>query len=346
MPGVIGFLVALALTAAAIPLLARLAGPWGLLDTPGAIKRHHGAVPRVGGIAMGAAIFIAALLTGTSAGSSSAALGAALAITLAGGVLDDRHRLGSLAKFSFEIAAAALLAIWGGALLTHLGELTTPELFTLGRWSVPLTVFALVGVMNAFNMADGLDGLAGGLAIAACANFGVAASLAGHTAEFGAICIAAGAALGFLPYNARTPWRARAAVFMGDTGSLMLGLLLGWFAVRLAMANRPALAPIAAVWIIGLPIGDTVVLMTRRLLRGRSPFAGDRQHLHHILVAAGLSEGKAVALLFVLSILLGAAALAAGRAGVPDYVLFYAYVIALAAWGLLSEALCRRYRLS
>lgn len=207
---------------------------------------------------------------------------------------------------------------------------------------MPLTVFALVGVMNAMNMADGLDGLAGALALAACLNFGAAASLAGHAPEFAAISIAAGAAVGFLLFNSRSPWRARAAVFMGDTGSLLLGLLLAWFAVRLAIAERPALAPIAAVWIVALPIGDTVTIMLRRLLRGKSPFSADREHLHHILLALGLSAGQAVAALFALSCALGFAALAAGWAGVPDYVLFYLYVAGLIAWGIAAEVLCRR----
>jgi len=337
----LGFLLALALTAAAIPVLARVAGRWGLVAAPGVRKVHEGEVPIVGGLAMGAAILAATALT-VPAAVASLPLAAALALTLVGGVLDDRHELSSLPKFLFQIAAAAVLAISGDALLTHLGPLMTPHLFTLGRWAIPLTVFALVGVMNAINLSDGLDGLAGGLALAACVNFGAAASVAGSGAEFAAAAIAAGALVGFLLFNARSPWRLRAAVFMGDTGALLLGLLLGWLAVRLAMAERPALAPIAAVWVLALPIGDTVTIMTRRLLRGKTPFRGDREHLHHILLALGLSEGRTTAVLFALSLALGLAALAAGRAGVPDYALFYLYLAVLAGWGVLSELLCRR----
>jgi UDP-GlcNAc:undecaprenyl-phosphate GlcNAc-1-phosphate transferase len=260
-------------------------------------------------------------------------------------VIDDRYEVGSLPKFAFQIAAAAGLAVTGDALLTHLGHLMSPQLFTLGRWSLALTIFALVGVMNAINMADGLDGLAGALALAACLNFGLAASQAGHATEFAAACIAGGALAGFLLFNARSPWRVRAAVFMGDTGALLLGLLLGWLAVRLAMAAPAALAPIAAVWILALPIGDTVVVMLRRILRGRSPFRGDREHLHHIVVALGLSDGQAAAALFALALALGLAALAASWAGVPDYALFYAYMACLLAWGIASEILCRRLKL-
>jgi UDP-GlcNAc:undecaprenyl-phosphate GlcNAc-1-phosphate transferase len=269
-------------------------------------------------------------------------LGAAVAITLVGGVLDDRHELRSLPKFAFQIAAAALLAVYGGVLLTHLGTLVSEELFTLGRWAVPLSIFALVGVMNAINMADGLDGLAGALALAACIVFGAAATSTGHGPEFAVLCITAGATLGFLGFNARSPWRRQAAVFMGDTGSLLLGLLLGWCAVRLTMAERAALAPITAVWILALPIADTVTLLVRRSLRGRNPFHADRHHMHHIVMALGLSSARTTALLFWLALALGAGALVADRLGVPQHLMFYAYMACLIAWGITADIACRK----
>ena len=341
---VLGFLLALGITAAGIPILARAAGGWGLLAHPGPRKSHDQPVPAVGGIAMGAAFLAAYLLTGLATGLSML-LAAAVAITLVGGVLDDRHELRSLPKFGFQIAAAALLVLGGDVLLMHLGQLMSTNLFTLGRWAMPLTIFALVGVMNAINMADGLDGLAGALALAACLNFGAAASLAGHAPEFAVLSITIGAAMGFLYFNARSPWRSQAAVFMGDTGSLLLGLLLGWLAVRLAMAERPALAPITAVWVLALPIGDTVTLLVRRALRGRNPFHADRQHLHHIVLALGLSSGQTVALLVTVSFALGALAIAAEAAGVPQYAMFYAYMAALAAYGVAAEIICKNLRL-
>jgi UDP-GlcNAc:undecaprenyl-phosphate GlcNAc-1-phosphate transferase len=344
MRDVLGFLLALIITVAAIPLLARAAGGWGLLAHPGPRKNHQSPVPMVGGLAMGAAFLAAYALTGLAA-ALSPLLAAAVVITLIGGVLDDRHELRSLPKFGFQIAAAALLALGGDVLLTHLGNLMSPQLFTLGHWAIPLTVFALVGVMNAINMADGLDGLAGALALAACANFAGAASLAGNAPEFAVLCIVVGATIGFLYFNARSPWRAQAAVFMGDTGSLLLGLLLGWLAVRLAMAGRPALTPISAVWILALPIGDTVTLLVRRGLRGRNPFHADRQHLHHILLALGLSSGQTVAALAVLSFALGAAGLAAETLKVPEYAMFYTYMAGLVAYGIAAEIGCRKLKL-
>jgi UDP-GlcNAc:undecaprenyl-phosphate GlcNAc-1-phosphate transferase len=129
---------------------------------------------------------------------------------------------------------------------------------------------------------------------------------------------------------------------MGDGGSLLLGLLLAWCAIGLAMGERPALAPITAVWILGVPIADTVTLMIRRALRGRSPFAGDREHLHHILLALGLSTGHSVLVMGAASLALTAIALLAQDAGVPEYVMFYLYVAGLVAHGVAAEVLCRR----
>jgi len=339
-----GFLLALGMTAGAIPVLARRAPRWGLLAQSGPRMQHEGAVPTVGGLAMGAAFLAAYALTGLTVHNAnlSPLLAVAVAVTLVGGVLDDRHALRSLPKFAFQIAAAALLAITGDALLTHLGQLMGPELFTLGRWAVPLSIFALVGVMNAINMADGLDGLAGALVLAACIGFGAAASAARQGPEFAVLCITAGATLAFLGFNARSPWRTTAAVFMGDTGSLLLGLLLGWCAVRLAMNERAALAPITAVWILALPIADTVTLLVRRSLRGRNPFSADRHHMHHIVMALGLSSARTTALLFWIALALGAGALIAERLGVPQHVMFYAYLACLIAWGITAEIACKK----
>jgi UDP-GlcNAc:undecaprenyl-phosphate GlcNAc-1-phosphate transferase len=341
MQDLFAFLLSLAITAAAIPLLARSAARWRLVAEGDARRHHEGAIPTVGGIAMGVAFLAVYGLTSLLA-SVSLLLAAAVAITLAGGVLDDRHELRSAPKFAFQIAAAALLSATGDALLRHLGLLMSPELFTLGRWAVPLSIFALVGVMNAINMADGLDGLAGALSLAACIGFGAAASHAGQAAVFGVVCIVAGAILGFLAFNARLPWRREAAVFMGDTGSLLLGLLLGWCAVRLAMSERPALAPITAVWILALPIADTVTLLVRRSLRGRNPFRADRHHMHHILLSLGLSPARTTALLFWLALALGIGALLAERLGVPQHVMFYLYMSLLVAWGITAEIACRK----
>jgi UDP-GlcNAc:undecaprenyl-phosphate GlcNAc-1-phosphate transferase len=257
-------------------------------------------------------------------------------------VIDDRRELGATGKFAFQIVAALLLALWGQAVLTHVGHLMSESLFTLGRWSLPLTVFAIVGVMNAINMSDGVDGLATTSALCACLSFGLAAVLGGDGVMFAAICLIGGAATGFFVYNARLPGRGPAPVYMGDSGSLLLGLLLAWCAITLAMGDRPAIAPITAVWILAVPIADTVTLMVRRALRGRSPFTGDREHLHHILMALGLSTGHTVICIALASLALGMGALAAQHAGAPEHAMFYLYMAGLFVYGVAAELLSRQ----
>ena len=330
----------------------RRAEGWKLVDRPDARKTHSGAVPLVGGLAMAAAflaVYLPALPTGGPAGSG--ALAVAILIAVTGGVLDDRHQLRASFKFAFQIAVGLVLAAWGGALLTHLGHLMSAQLFTLGRWSLPLTVFAVVGVINAVNMADGADGLAGGLALAACLGFAYAAADAGNAPLFSALCAAIGAIAGFLVFNARTPWRESAAAYMGETGCVLLGLLLAWFAIELAMGEAPgrasggALAPITAVWILAVPIADTVTLMLRRALRGKSPFVADREHLHHVLVGLGIPAKVTALLIAGLAAALAAAGIAAERLGVREHVMFFLYMAGLVAWAIAAELLCRRLKL-
>lgn len=316
---------------------------WGLVALPDGRRLHAGPVPVVGGLAMGFSFILAWIILDPARGSAAEfAIPIAAAVALLGGVIDDRRELGASGKFAFQIAAAALLALWGEALLTHLGHLMSANLFTLGRWSLPLTIFAIVGVMNAINMADGLDGLAVSTVLCACLGFGLAAVLGGNGVMFAAVCFTGGAAAGFFVYNARLPGRGPAPVYMGDGGSLLLGLLLAWCAIGLAMGERPALAPITAVWILALPIGDTVTLMVRRALRGRSPFSADREHVHHILVALGLPTGHTVLVIALVSLALAVVALTAEHAGVPEYVMFYLYMGGLVAYGAAAEMLCRR----
>lgn len=332
------FLIGLTATALLIAALMRLASRLDLLDQPGGRKRHEGAVPLVGGLAMGA-VFLACFGIFRVDGEVSLWFGAAVAIVLVCGVLDDYRELGSMAKFGFQILAAWVLAQFGGATLAHLGELLSAERLSLGAAAIPFTVFAIVGVMNAVNMVDGQDGLAGGLALVATVWFGVAAALAGDGPALWVACLLTGQLLAFLGFNAPLPGRPRALVFLGDAGSLFLGLVLAWLAIHLSMAPSAALSPITAVWILGIPLADTVALMLRRVLRGRSPFSPDVEHLHHLLQKRGLGKSAASALMVAASVLMGAAGLIAERADVPDFAMFYAYGVLWIVYYLATSAI-------
>ncbi len=339
----LGFAGAFLGTALAIPALVRFAPTLGLVDVASGRKIHDGEVPLIGGIAMGL-VFLCMYLGVALAEATQVrfGLGMGIAIVLIGGVLDDLHELRSLAKFGFQIAAALALVYVDGTVLLHLGQLLSERTFTLGAWSVPLTVFAVVGVMNALNMADGIDGLAGALALLAFVAFGLLALLAGEVAVVVVCCLGAGVASGFLCFNLRTPARSSAAVFMGDTGSHFLGLLLAWCAIRLHNAEPPAFNAVTAGWILGVILGDTLCVMIRRAVRGKSPFSGDREHLHHLLLAAGLTISQTVGVIALLSVAAGAIALSAEQQGWPAYLMFYLYLALLGAYCVVTESICRK----
>jgi UDP-GlcNAc:undecaprenyl-phosphate GlcNAc-1-phosphate transferase len=196
----------------------------------------------------------------------------------------------------------------------------------LGVSSIPLTVFSVVGVSNALNLSDGMDGLAGGLALIATIFIGAVAYLSDMAITLDGLLILSGALIGFLFFNMRFSWQPRAKVFMGDSGSLMLGFLLAWAAIRVTQDERNAFPPAAALWFFAIPLWDTVSLMLRRMLKGKSPFHPGRDHLHHILLRVGYSDSQVVRFILLVAVACGLVGFFGWRFGVPDAVLFYGFL--------------------
>ena len=329
---------ALAFGATAIAVLAlhRAAPTFGLIDQPGGRRLHSQPVPLVGGLAIAFGLLLAFGWRGSLAPAPPALLWAALLI-LAGGVVDDRYEISARLKLLIQIVAASALAEFGGVLLFHVGALFSPAVQGLGiALVVPFTVLGMVGVMNAMNMIDGADGLAGGIALGALFWFGSAAWLAGMAAHASWIALVAAALAAYWLYNAWPPLARHYKIFLGDAGSLLTGLLLAWVAIELSMAPFPAFKPVTAVWILAVPICDSVSLMLRRMLRRRSPFKPDREHLHHLLQDAGCTPGQAVALMLAISFAFGGLALLAEKSGVPEYVMFYLSMVIFVAYSGFS----------
>jgi UDP-GlcNAc:undecaprenyl-phosphate GlcNAc-1-phosphate transferase len=244
-----------------------------------------------------------------------------------------------------QIVAASLMAVWADQVIHSVGDPVGLGELGLGRWAVPFTVFAVVGVMNAINMIDGMDGLAGGVSAVAIGWLAALAALNANGAQLELLLLWLGAVVGFLLFNLRYPVGKRARVFMGDGGSLVLGLTLAWFCVDLAQDSSagPAVYPITAVWILGVPIMDTVYLILRRAYRRTSPFAPDRRHIHHTLLVMGLREGWAVFVIVVLSAVYGAVGVLGWYWGVPEPMLwglffatFFAYCAVMQHWRIFA----------
>jgi UDP-GlcNAc:undecaprenyl-phosphate GlcNAc-1-phosphate transferase len=319
------FAFGLILTLLITPALIWAAHHYGWLDYPDERKQHSGAIPVVGGLAMSFAIAIAAAWYLSDA-DIFWGLFISVSIIVAVGFLDDRSGLSVTWRFLAQGLAALIMTLFAGAQLASLGDLFGFGTVTLGMFAVPFTIFAVVGMANAINLSDGMDGLAGGLALIATVFVAVAAYASDRENTLVALLILGGALFGFLFFNLRFPWRSRARVFMGDSGSLMLGFLLAWAAIRVTQAASNPLPPVAALWFFAIPLLDTVSLMLRRIQKGESPFHPGRDHLHHVLLRVGYTEGQVVLFIHALAVILGLVGFFGWRFGVPDAVLFYGFV--------------------
>jgi UDP-GlcNAc:undecaprenyl-phosphate/decaprenyl-phosphate GlcNAc-1-phosphate transferase len=342
LPAPAAALLCFVVTLGLIRWLAPRAQRLGLIDHPGTERKDHaGQTPLVGGLAIVAGLALTALLTQFTSHIHPAFWTGLLLIALTG-TLDDLFELNPYVKFAAQIVAALLMVYWGELSLDTLGDLVSDKPLTLGRFAVPLTVFAVIGVVNAVNLCDGADGLGAGLVFIAV--FWIAA-MSAASADSGRLapalgmlgCIAA-----FLAFNLRTPWRGRAAIFLGDAGSLSLGFVLAWLTIDAAQSRPHLFAPVTAIWLVAIPISDTIVCMSRRLLKGANPFRADRTHLHHILIDLGMSVGSAVALILAISFVLAAAGVAGWALRVPEQVMFYTAMAVFVLYILLVQYGLRR----
>lgn len=298
------------LTIVFVRLLTLIAEPIGLVDLPVGRKRHEGSIPVIGGLAMFAAFAGACLAAGLPLRAPVELL-AALACLVMMGAIDDLFDLPPRFKLVVQSLAVLVMIVPGWRVIEELG---LPGL-SLGALAFPFTFFFMLGMINAFNMLDGLDGLAGGVTAAAFFWLAVVSACAGGP-HLPAVLLLLAAVAGFLLFNAPLPWRRKAAVFMGDAGSLMLGAAVAFFVTDLSAGSSPAAPITALIYICALPAIDTMSLIVRRLAAGRSPMAPDRQHLHHLLLECGLSPAKTTAVIASLIFALGGIGSTAAMLGV------------------------------
>ena len=273
----------------------RSAERWQFIDLPNERKVHQEAIPRVGGIAMGTGVVISMLLW-LSMQKVVVALLLGLVVILIFGVWDDRKDLNYKIKFLGQFIAVGVVIVMGGvkiAVLPFLGIEPVTDYI-----AIPLTIFFMLGVTNAINLSDGLDGLAGGSTLII---LGVLAAMAYHVGDLVVVVIALaiiGSILGFLRFNTHP-----ARIFMGDGGSQFLGFSVAVLAVMLTQNPEVAISPALPLLLLGLPILDTLTVMVTRMAAGRSPFAPDKNHFHHKLLEFGLDHYESVFVLYLIQAL-------------------------------------------
>ena len=285
------------LTIALIPISRWLALRLDVVDLPDQRKVHTTPIPRCGGEAMVLGAFIPVLFQ-TPADQFLRALIIATAVIVIFGVLDDMQGLDFKKKMAAQVAAALIMILYGGVKIVSLGMLL-PDDMLLPDWiSIPLTLLVMVGVINAINLSDGLDGLAGGICLLIFICIGYLGYQSGNMVIAVAAFGVAGCIFGFLRFNTHP-----ATLFMGDAGSQFLGLMAVTLSIQLTQGNTP-LSRLLPLILLGFPILDTLSVMMERLAHGKSPFAADKNHFHHKLMRRGLYHNEAVMVIYALQAIL------------------------------------------
>jgi len=320
----IGVVAAALLTAALIalittPVVKSLAFKVGAVDVPKDNRRmHKHPIPRMGGLAIFLGFLFSVLifmpLTRQLRGMM---LGAVVIVIL--GIFDDIYALGAKFKFLVQIAAA-LIAVTSGNVITILSNpnvFSSDPYWNLGILSVPFSVLWIVAITNAVNLIDGLDGLACGVSTISSMTLLVIALVVSEPEVAILMAALSGACLGFLPYNLNP-----AKIFMGDTGSTFLGFVLAVVSIQGLFKVAAIISFAVPFLILGLPIFDTCFAILRRVSHGQSPMAPDRGHIHHRLIDMGLTQKQAVAVLYVISAILGLSAVVLTTTGVEKAMMF------------------------
>ena len=320
-------LVAMAISFLMCPLVKSFAYKIGAIDVPKDNRRmHKKPVPRLGGLAIFMGFMVSILLFASiDHEMQGILLGAVIIVVL--GVVDDMTPLRAYFKFFVQIVAA-LVAVFHGVVIE---TLSNPNIFSqspywnLGWIAIPVTVLWIVGITNAVNLIDGLDGLACGVSTISALTMLVIALLVSESGVAVIMASLVGACLGFMPYN-RNP----AKMFMGDTGSTFLGYILATISIQGLFKYYAIVSFAVPFLILGLPMFDTLFAIIRRLSHGQNPMAPDRGHIHHRLIDMGLNQKQAVAALYVVSSILGLSAVVLTASGAVKAMLLMMTLIIVA----------------
>ena len=304
------------------PFVKKLAFKIGAVDVPKDNRRmHKKPIPRLGGLAIVLSFLLCTfLLVKLDKQMQGILLGAVIILVV--GVLDDCLALPALPKFFAQILAASIV-VWNGCEIRYLTNPFSAVPIDLGWLAGPVTVVWIVMMTNAVNFIDGLDGLAVGVSGISTGTMLVIALLLGE--ESVAVILAAllGACLGFIPYNFNP-----AQIFMGDTGSTFLGFILASISVQGLFKMYAVISFMVPFLILGVPFFDVTFAVIRRLAKGQNPMTADRGHIHHRLIDMGLSQKQSVAIVYMLTGVLGlAAVLLANTTSTKAFILFGAVLV-------------------
>ncbi|MCW8091694.1 UDP-N-acetylglucosamine--undecaprenyl-phosphate N-acetylglucosaminephosphotransferase [Alteromonas sp. ASW11-130] len=326
------FFVALVLLVVMTPL----AHQFGLVDQPSYRKKHAGMVPLTGGVAIFMAVLVASIVTDVWMKNNPLFFTASAFIVLLG-MLDDRFDLSAKGRLVCQFGVAAIMAWSAQNYITDLGDIVGFGNISLGIGGYFFTIVCVVGVINAFNMIDGIDGLAGGMSLIILLTVvGFLLASGNEDAVMEPLIIVA-AIVPFLAFNLSWKGFKGNKIFMGDAGSMFVGLTIVWLLVDHTQSSQAAFRPITAVWLIGLPLMDMAAIMYRRAMKGQSVLRPDRKHLHNIFMRAGLSSTQALIAILAMGFCYCLIGILGEFYQIAEWIMFASFVALLVAYSYIIQ---------
>lgn len=340
LPIISAFFLALILLVVMTPVAHQL----GLVDVPNRRKQHEGIIPLTGGLAIYLSVFLSSYLTDKWLDNSRLFFTASAFIVILG-VLDDKFNLSPRGRLICQFLVAVIMALIAQNHIYDLGNLFGFGSVNLTWLGHLFTLVCVVGVINAFNMIDGIDGLAGGMSLVTLVMV-LLLSLVNqnHYAIMTPIIMIA-AIIPFLAFNLSWKGFKGNKIFMGDSGSMFLGLTIVWLLVDFTQTQNPVLRPITAVWLIGLPLMDMAAVMYRRARKGQSMLRADRFHLHNIFMKAGLSSRSALIAILLLACSISSIGIVGELLNVSESLMFFLFILCLSLYMYTMQKIWKILRL-
>mgnify|MGYP001276746485 FL=1 len=282
-------LIAMISVLCAIKILRPIAIDINLVDIPDDRKQHDGSIPLIGGLSIYFGLMVAIYITQPLPDNLFYLLMTASLVLLIG-LLDDLKDLGIWPRILVQIISCVILLLFTDTCITSFGSPFGSNEIELGKLAIPFTIFAVVGLVNAFNMSDGIDGLAGSLAIVTIIGIILFDAVTKNPPFLGFLLMFSAALLPYLFTNLISSQK----IFLGDAGSLLIGFILAWILVFLSQGDSRSMVPTSVLWCVAVPVIDTFTVCFQRIRTGKSPLSSDRQHFHHLLLDAGFSPKKAL----------------------------------------------------
>jgi len=311
----------------------------GLVDKPSERKLHAGHIPLIGGISIFIAVLMASLLWLPNTLELRMYL-IASAMMVFIGALDDKFDLKVRVRIIGQIIVASLMIYGVGGYISNLGNLFAMGDINLGPIGIIFTYFCIIVVINAFNMVDGIDGLIGSLSINTFASVAILFLMSGQTGYISYPLILATATIPYLIFNLTLSKKVK-KIFMGDAGSMFIGLSVIWLLTMGTQNEQASFRPVTALWICAIPLMDMLAIVVRRYQNGKSPFKPDRDHLHHIIQRTGYTTRQTLVIITTVAFSMSGIGLAGEYFNIPDVIMLSGFIFMFVCYVLVIRKITK-----